>query len=121
MSPLFDADTDDPELPDCVHQDADEDEDDLILIERVASIFRALGDSSRIRTIRRLAKKEACVSELAAESGVGLSTVSQRLRLMRSERLVKKRREGKHIYYSLEDDHILEIIQCAFDHAREEG
>ncbi len=109
------------DTPACEHGPREAEEQDLLLIERVASIFRVLGDSSRLRAIQRLAREEACVSELAAESNESLSTTSQRLRLMRAERLVRRRREGKHVYYSLADDHILEIIRCAFDHAREEA
>lgn len=107
--------------PDCDHDHGSfVDSDSFQVIERAAAIFRALGDSSRLRTIQRLAQREACVSELAAQMQENLSTVSQRLRLMRSERLVKRRRDGKHIFYSLADDHVLEIIQSAFDHALEE-
>lgn len=106
--------------PSCDHGQALSMGQDTLIVERAAAIFRALGDSSRLLTIQRLAKGEACVTELAGERGESLSTVSQRLRLMRSERLVQKRREGKHVYYSLADDHILEIIKSAFEHANEE-
>ncbi|MCB9556868.1 MAG: helix-turn-helix transcriptional regulator [Deltaproteobacteria bacterium] len=88
-------------------------------VERAAAIFRALGDPARLMLMARLARAEACVSELAAESGDGLSTISQRLRLLRAERLVLRRRDGKHIYYRLADQHVAELISNGLEHADE--
>jgi len=59
------------------------------------------------------------VSELAAESGTKLSTLSQQLRLLYAERLVDRRREGKHIYYRLLDEHVEQLVQMAIDHVVE--
>lgn len=87
--------------------------------ERAASIFRAAGDVSRLKLLARLAYGEWCVTELAEAAGVGLSTVSQQLRLLRAERLVWRRREGKHIYYGLADTHVLDLVQSALAHASE--
>jgi ArsR family transcriptional regulator, lead/cadmium/zinc/bismuth-responsive transcriptional repressor len=87
--------------------------------ERAAAIFRAAGDVARLRLLQRLADGEWCVSELAAAAEVGMSTVSQQLRLLRSERIVTRRRAGKHIYYRLTDTHIVELLQCALAHAEE--
>jgi DNA-binding transcriptional ArsR family regulator len=87
--------------------------------ERAASIFRAAGDVSRLKLLARLAYGEWCVTELADAAGVGLSTVSQQLRLLRAERLVWRRREGKHIYYGLADTHVLDLVQSALAHASE--
>src|SRR5690348_1068018 len=61
-------------------------------LERAASIFRAAGDVSRLRLLHRLSDGEWCVTELAEAAGVGLSTVSQQLRLLRAERIVARRR-----------------------------
>jgi DNA-binding transcriptional ArsR family regulator len=83
-------------------------------------LFRALGDAARLRTLDMLVGREACVSELAAASDESVSTVSHRLRLLRSEGLVRRRREGRHIYYSLADVHVLELIRNALDHANED-
>lgn len=88
--------------------------------ERAASLFRAAGDPARLRLLEILARGEACVSELAATSNDAMSTVSQRLRLLRTERLVGRRREGRHIYYSLIDDHVAELVLNALDHAAED-
>ena len=74
---------------------------------------------SRLKLLARLAYGEWCVTELAEAAGVGLSTVSQQLRLLRAERLVWRRREGKHIYYGLADTHVLDLVQSALAHASE--
>jgi len=88
-------------------------------LERAASIFRAAGDISRLKLLHRLSDGEWCVTELAEAAGVGLSTVSQQLRLLRAERIVARRRAGKHIFYSLADSHVSDLIQSAIDHAAE--
>jgi ArsR family transcriptional regulator, lead/cadmium/zinc/bismuth-responsive transcriptional repressor len=87
--------------------------------ERAAAIFRAAGDEARLRLLTRLADGEWCVSELAAAAEVGMSTVSQQLRLLRSERLIARRRAGKHIYYRLADAHIMALLRGALEHAEE--
>mgnify|MGYP001028136034 CR=1 FL=1 len=88
-------------------------------LERAAAIFRAAGDVSRLKLLHRLSDGEWCVTELAEAAGVGLSTVSQQLRLLRAERIVTRRRAGKHIFYSLADSHVSDLIQSAIDHAAE--
>lgn len=88
-------------------------------LERAAAIFRAAGDVARLKLLDRLCGGEWCVTELAEAAGVGLSTVSQQLRLLRAERIVTRRRAGKHIFYSLADAHVIDLIQSAIDHAGE--
>ncbi len=88
-------------------------------LERAAAIFRAAGDLSRLKLLYRLCDGEWCVTELAEAAGVGLSTVSQQLRLLRAERIVARRRAGKHIFYSLADAHVSALIQSAIEHASE--
>ncbi|MBS2018539.1 MAG: helix-turn-helix transcriptional regulator [Deltaproteobacteria bacterium] len=88
-------------------------------LERAAAIFRAAGDLSRLKLLHRLCDGEWCVTELADAAGVGLSTVSQQLRLLRAERIVARRRAGKHIFYSLADAHVSDLIQSAIEHAAE--
>lgn len=88
-------------------------------LERAASIFRAAGDVSRLKLLHRLSDGEWCVTELAEAAGVGLSTVSQQLRLLRAERIVSRRRAGKHIFYSLADSHVSDLIRSAIEHASE--
>jgi DNA-binding transcriptional ArsR family regulator len=89
--------------------------------ERAASLFRAAGDVARLKILDRLSDGEWCVTELAEASGVGLSTVSQQLRTLRAERIVSRRRTGKHIFYSLADEHVISLIRAALEHAGEEA
>ena len=91
-----------------------------LVVDRAAALFRALGDSARLSLLERLAGGEYCVTELAEATGEGLSTISQRLRTLRSERLLRRRRVGKHVYYTLADEHVVALIQSALAHAAEE-
>ena len=86
-------------------------------LEKASRIFRALGDPSRLRLLTILSEGEACVSELAEQDQI--STVSQRLRTLRSENLVSRKRNGKHIIYGLADAHVLDLIVNALEHAGE--
>ena len=88
-------------------------------IERAARIFRAVGDIERLRLLALLTQGEACVTELAAAMQAELPTISQRLRVLRNEGLIVRRREGKHIYYALTDEHIVALILNALGHANE--
>lgn len=88
-------------------------------LERAAAIFRAVGDVARLRLLERLSDGEWCVTELADAAGVGLSTVSQQLKLLRAERIVTRRRAGKHIFYALADAHIFDLVEGAIGHAAE--
>jgi len=87
--------------------------------ERAAALFRAAGDLARLRLLHQLDAGERCVTELAEASETKLSTLSQQLRVLHAERAVKRRRDGKHIFYSLADDHVRELIRAALDHAGE--
>ena len=87
--------------------------------ERAAALFRAAGDLARLRLLHQLDRGEWCVTELAEASETKLSTLSQQLRVLHAERIVKRRRDGKHIYYSLADEHVRELIRAALDHAGE--
>jgi ArsR family transcriptional regulator, lead/cadmium/zinc/bismuth-responsive transcriptional repressor len=88
-------------------------------LERASAMFRALGDSARLRLLTRLSSGEACVTELADVEGEKLTTVSARLKTLHDVRLVKRRREAKHIYYSLSDIHVLRLVESAVEHAAE--
>jgi ArsR family transcriptional regulator len=82
-------------------------------------MFRALGDPERLRLLVRLAEGEACVSELAEHEGEKITTVSARLKTLYAVRLVKRRREAKHVFYALADEHVLPLVRNAIDHAAE--
>lgn len=88
-------------------------------LERAARLFRAMADAPRLRLLDLLKAGELCVSEIASASGEKLSTVSQRLRLLRQEGLVARRRDGNHLYYALADRHVADLILTALEHARE--
>jgi DNA-binding transcriptional ArsR family regulator len=92
-----------------------------VALEKAAGLLKALGDVPRMRLVALLAQGEACVSELAAAENENLSTVSQRLKVLRAEDLVVRRREGKHINYALADQHIVDLILNALAHASEGG
>ncbi|MDQ4044244.1 MAG: metalloregulator ArsR/SmtB family transcription factor [Chloroflexota bacterium] len=85
----------------------------------VATLFAILGDPTRIRVLTALAAGELCVCDLAAATGVNRSTVSHQLRVLRAHRLVRRRREGKVAYYALDDDHVLQLLAVAGEHASE--
>ncbi len=109
------------ENPDCDHDSATAPatSSDGVL-ERAAAILRAAGDPGRLRLLELLRPGERCVTELARFTGDSLSTISARLRVLRGERLLTRRREGKHQYYSLADHHVVELLQGVFEHAAEE-
>jgi ArsR family transcriptional regulator len=115
------ADTDSHDHDSCDHRARPLELAPTAVIERAAALLKAVGDPGRLRLLERLARGgESCVSELADASGEALSTVSQRLRLLRGEQLVTRRREGKHIYYALSDTHVKELIYAALEHAAED-
>lgn len=89
------------------------------VLARAAAILRAAGEPGRLRLLELLAPGERCVTELADLSGESLTTVSARLRILRSERLLSRRREGKHQFYSLADHHVAELVKGVIEHAAE--
>ncbi len=93
----------------------------LKTLERAANIFQALGDPGRLRLLAVLAEEETCVSELAQLLDEEVSTISHRLRLLRSEGIIRRRRQGRHIYYSLLDEHVVSLLRNAFEHAEEDS
>jgi len=92
---------------------------DPVELERASAMFRALGDPARLRLLARLASREVCVTELAELEDEKLTTVSARLKTLHDVRLVKRRREAKHIYYSLSDTHVLRLVESTMEHVAE--
>jgi DNA-binding transcriptional ArsR family regulator len=88
-------------------------------LERAAQLFRAMGDGPRLRILDLLKNGELCVTEVVAAVNEKFSTVSQRLRILRGEGLIARRRDGNHIYYSLADRHVADLILNALAHAHE--
>lgn len=90
------------------------------ILESAAAMLSAAGDPARLRLLLRLAEGERCVSELAEAEGDKLTTISARLKLLHSARLVSRRREAKHVHYALHDDHVLRLVRDILDHAAED-
>ncbi len=88
-------------------------------VERCARIFRALGDPARLRLIARLAQAAFCVGELATVEQETVATNSQRLRVLRSDNIVRRKRDGKHVLYSLADQHMFDLVAKGLAHASE--
>ena len=93
-------------------------QDDEMLFD-LADLFRLFADSTRVRVLNELRKKELGVTDLANELGMTTSAISHQLRLLKQARLVKSRRDGKLIYYSLDDDHVKTIIEMGKEHIGE--
>ena len=87
----------------------------------LAEIFRALGDSSRAKIVYSLLTQELCTCDLAAITGHSESSVSQHLRILRQLRLVKSRRSGKQVFYSLDDMHIRILLLVCLHHLSDTG
>jgi ArsR family transcriptional regulator len=88
-------------------------------IQHLGEFFKVIGDSTRLKIILALSKEELCVCDLAAIITVSPSAVSHQLRILRGARLVKYRREGKIVYYSLDDKHIEHLLDDALNHLKE--
>jgi ArsR family transcriptional regulator, lead/cadmium/zinc/bismuth-responsive transcriptional repressor len=87
--------------------------------QQMAEFFSALADPNRLRLMSALTHQELCVCDLAAAVKVSESAVSHQLRILRSQRLVKYRREGRNVYYSLADHHIVSLYQEVAEHLKE--
>ncbi len=92
---------------------------DGTVADGVAGIFGILSDSTRMRVVIALGGSELCVTDLAAATGVNRTTISHQLRVLRQHRLVRRRREGKVVYYALDDDHVMALVHMATLHAAE--
>jgi DNA-binding transcriptional ArsR family regulator len=88
-------------------------------VQGLADTFSALGDPTRVRILDVLSHGELCVCDLAAVLGVSQSAVSHQLRLLRGIRLVKPRRDGRIVFYSLDDQHIISIFKQTLQHVEE--
>ena len=85
----------------------------------IAGLFKNFGDPTRVRILHYLQDGELCVSDLTALLGVTKSAVSHQLQALKLSKLVKSRRDGQIIYYSLADDHVSSILNLALEHLRE--
>ena len=92
------------------------DDDDLY---DLAEIFKVFGDSTRIRLLYVLFEAEMCVCDIAQLLNMTQSAISHQLRILKQSKLVKNRREGKAVFYSLADSHVRSIINQGYEHIKE--
>ncbi|MDT8898667.1 metalloregulator ArsR/SmtB family transcription factor [Thermanaerothrix sp. 4228-RoL] len=94
---------------------------DGLTATRLAEVFAALSDPSRIRLLAALAEAELCVHDLAAVLGMSQSAVSHQLRLLRALHLVRFRKEGRTVFYTLDDEHIRDLLERGLEHIRHQN
>lgn len=92
---------------------------DLEILFDLADLFKVFGDSTRIRIMFTISDNEMSVLNIAEALNMEQSTISHQLRVLRQNKLVRVRRDGKQIYYSLDDDHVKKIIEMGLDHVLE--
>lgn len=91
---------------------------DEIIID-LADLFKIFSDSTRLKILIALTEGEKCVTDIGEELEMSATAISHQLRILKQSHLVKYRRDGKQIYYSLADDHVEKIIDCGIDHIEE--
>ncbi len=84
----------------------------------LAATFKILGDPTRVKMLQILSRRELCVCDIAAAVGMGQSAISHQLRLLRGARLVKYRRDGRVVWYSLDDEHIAILLAQGIEHIK---
>ena len=104
--------------PDAISQVARELPEDEVLYD-LAELFKLFGDSTRIKILYALFEAELCVCDIAQLLGLTQSAISHQLRILKGGKLVKFRREGKTVYYSLADEHVRSIINQGMEHVEE--
>lgn len=85
----------------------------------LAELFKIFGDSTRVRILFVLFEKQVCVNDLASSLNMTTSAVSHQLKILKQSKLVKARKEGKSVFYSLADEHVRTIIQMGLEHINE--
>ena len=104
----------------CIHEKSVSDIKQIMLVKdivlNIADVFKLLGDPTRVEIIYALSHQELCVCDVAAVLGISQSAVSHQLRLLRNARLVKFRKQGKIVYYSLDDSHITNLFNECLEH-----
>lgn len=104
----------------CIHEDTVAKVREAMLAEEMlyelSDFFKVFGDSTRIKILFALSEAEMCVCDLAGALGMTQSAVSHQLRVLRQSALVKYRRDGKIVYYSLDDDHVVTVLKQGLSH-----
>ncbi|MBP0954202.1 MAG: helix-turn-helix transcriptional regulator [Oscillospiraceae bacterium] len=85
----------------------------------LAELYKVFGDSTRVRILCALLEAEMCVNDMAQMLGLSQTAVSHQLRVLKNNKLVRFRKEGKNVYYALSDDHVRSIIEIGMEHVTE--
>lgn len=88
-------------------------------VENVSMLFKVLGDPTRSKILFILEQGPLCVSDICQCMDMTASAVSHQLRILKQSKLVKSKKTGKEVFYSLDDEHVSQIFNCALDHIRE--
>ncbi len=88
-------------------------------MDQIAELFKGFADPTRVQILSLLAQKELCVTEITEAVEVSQSAISHQLRILKQMHLIKYRRDGKNLWYSLADDHVLTILQMGLEHVLE--
>jgi DNA-binding transcriptional ArsR family regulator len=88
-------------------------------LSELSDLFQLLSDPNRIKILYALSREEVCVCDLSALLGMSDSAVSHQLRLLRALRLVRSRKDGRVVYYSLSDDHVTKLLEMCLEHENE--
>lgn len=88
-------------------------------LEDIANLFKILGDQTRTKILSVLEKQELNVSSISELVGLPISAISHQLRILRQAKLIKPRKVGKEVFYSLDDEHVSLIFNCALAHVKE--
>lgn len=88
-------------------------------LEQIAELFKGFADSTRVHILSLLVERELCVTDIAEAVELSQSAISHQLRILKQMHLIKFRREGKNILYSLADDHVKTILQMGLEHVLE--
>ena len=88
-------------------------------MDDIAELFKGFADPTRVHILSLLAQKELCVTDIAEAVEISQSAISHQLRILKQMHLIKSRREGKNILYSLADDHVLTILEMGLEHVLE--
>lgn len=94
---------------------------DLSAMANLSDFFKVMGDNTRIRLLCAIDKNELCVCDLAVLLDMTKSAVSHQLKSLRQAKLIKSRKEGKHVFYSLDDEHVRLILEMGLDHVCEKS
>ncbi len=88
-------------------------------VEVLAELFHQMADPTRLLLLMSMFSGEKCVCELAEKTDVTVSAVSHQLRSLRTARLVRSRKKGRHVFYTLDDDHVRDLVSKGLEHVRE--